>query len=63
MGKPKIGGEKNIISLLYTSYFKVLSMTDQKQVLFLVLALNNKIRSALFKLAGVKTALFGESVM
>ena len=27
--------KKNIISLLYTSYFKVLSMTDQKPVHFL----------------------------
>ena len=36
LGQPKIGGEKNIISLLYTSYFKVLSMTDQKPVWFLL---------------------------
>ena len=42
LGKPKILGEKKIISLLYTYYFKVLSKTDQKQFFVFVVASNNK---------------------
>ena len=47
---------------LYTSYFKVLSMTVQKYVLFLMKHQTKK-RSAYLKLGGVKTVLFGESVV
>ena len=54
------GLEKKIILFVYTSFVKVLSMTGKKKG-FVFVVVSKKI--VYLKLGGVKTALFGDSVV